>query len=156
MPVSRYDVAADMWTVETMVPVPRYHAGVTKVAGKMFLIGGFLEEELLDTRATRRTGRLRNRVKTLLTCLPVYRRVLTVSESECCRLLRLQHWAVERGDRVPGGPLGARLRLPQRARVQRRSAGAVTLSLTPALLKHCLLPSYLFMLPLSCMYDDIK
>ena len=75
VPVSRYDVAADMWTVETMVPVPRYHAGVTKVAGKMFLIGGFLEEELLDTRATRRTGRLQKRIKTLLTCLPVYRRV---------------------------------------------------------------------------------
>ena len=72
VPMFRYDVAADMWTVETMVPVPRYHAGVTKVAGKMFLIGGFLEEELLDSRATRRTGRLRKRIKTLL---PAYRRV---------------------------------------------------------------------------------
>ena len=47
---------ADIWTVETSLPIPRYHAGVTKVAGKMFVIGGFLEDEMLD-RATRVTGR---------------------------------------------------------------------------------------------------
>ena len=54
--VDRYDMMADIWTVETSLPIPRYHAGVTKVAGKMFVIGGFLEDEMLD-RATRVTGR---------------------------------------------------------------------------------------------------
>ena len=44
-------MASDMWTVETSLPTPRYHAGVTKVAGKMFIIGGFLEDQMLD-RAT--------------------------------------------------------------------------------------------------------
>ena len=53
--VDRYDMETDMWTVETVLPIPRYHAGVTKVAGKMFVIGGFLEDQMMD-RATRVTG----------------------------------------------------------------------------------------------------
>jgi len=53
--VDRYDPASDMWTVETSLPLPRYHAGVTKVAGKMFVIGGFLESDEMMDRATRVT-----------------------------------------------------------------------------------------------------
>ena len=53
--VDRYDVSADIWTVETVLPKPRYHAAVTKVAGKIFVIGGFLDDEMID-RAIRVTG----------------------------------------------------------------------------------------------------
>ena len=53
--VDRYDVLADIWTVETILPKPRYHCGVTKVAGKIFIIGGFLDDEMID-RAIRVTG----------------------------------------------------------------------------------------------------
>jgi len=49
--VDRYDVLADRWTVETTVPTPRFHAGVTKVGGKLFVIGGFLDDDMFD-RAT--------------------------------------------------------------------------------------------------------
>jgi len=52
--VDRYDVSADIWTVETILPKPRYHCGVTKVAGKLFIIGGFLDDEMID-RAIRVT-----------------------------------------------------------------------------------------------------
>ena len=54
--VDRYDMETDRWTVETGLPIPRYHAGVTKVAGKMFVIGGFLEDQMMD-RSTRVTGK---------------------------------------------------------------------------------------------------
>jgi len=49
--VDRYDVLADMWSVETSLPTPRFHAGVTKVGGKLFVIGGFLDDDMFD-RAT--------------------------------------------------------------------------------------------------------
>jgi len=49
--VDRYDVLADRWAVETTVPTPRFHAGVTKVGGKLFIIGGFLDDDMFD-RAT--------------------------------------------------------------------------------------------------------
>ena len=53
--VDRYDRQADIWTVETLLPTPRYHAGLTKVAGKIFVIGGFLDDEMID-RAIKVTG----------------------------------------------------------------------------------------------------
>ena len=53
--VDRYDLQADIWTVETLLPTPRYHAGLTKVAGKIFVIGGFLDDEMID-RAIKVTG----------------------------------------------------------------------------------------------------
>ena len=55
--VDRYDLLADLWTVETLLPTPRYHAGVTKVAGKIFVIGGFLDDEMID-RAIKVTGEI--------------------------------------------------------------------------------------------------
>ena len=42
------------------------------------------------------------------------------NSSSHCRLLRPQHWPLESGGGVPCGPVGARLLLPQRARVQGR------------------------------------
>ena len=44
---------------------------------------------------------------------------ISISSSHC-RLLRPQHWPLEPGGGVPCGPVGARLLLPQRARVQGR------------------------------------
>lgn len=49
--VDRYDLLADTWTVETNLPCPRFHAGVTKVGNKIFVIGGFRDDDMLD-RAT--------------------------------------------------------------------------------------------------------
>eukprot|EP00092_Neocalanus_flemingeri_P004041 GFUD01004350.1.p1 GENE.GFUD01004350.1~~GFUD01004350.1.p1 ORF type:complete len:633 (+),score=147.40 GFUD01004350.1:208-2106(+) len=46
--VDRYDVLSDRWTVETIVPTPRFHAGVTKVGGELFIIGGFLDDDMFD------------------------------------------------------------------------------------------------------------
>jgi len=49
--VDRYDILADTWTVETRLPCPRFHAGVTKVGSRIFVIGGFRDDDMLD-RAT--------------------------------------------------------------------------------------------------------
>ena len=46
---------ADRWSVETCVPTPRFHAGVTRVGGTIFIIGGFLDDDMFD-RATGVTG----------------------------------------------------------------------------------------------------
>ena len=51
----RYDMVADRWSVETSVPTPRFHAGVTRVGGTIFIIGGFLDDDMFD-RATGVTG----------------------------------------------------------------------------------------------------
>ena len=51
----RYDMVADRWSVETNVPTPRFHAGVTRVGGTIFIIGGFLDDDMFD-RATGVTG----------------------------------------------------------------------------------------------------
>ena len=52
---SRYDMVADRWSVETIVPTPRFHAGVTRVGGTVYIIGGFLDDDMFD-RATGVTG----------------------------------------------------------------------------------------------------
>ena len=40
--------------METSLPTPRYHAGVTKVAGKLFIIGGFVQtDEMMDRAGSR-------------------------------------------------------------------------------------------------------
>ena len=48
-------MVADRWSVETCVPTPRFHAGVTRVGGTIFIIGGFLDDDMFD-RATGVTG----------------------------------------------------------------------------------------------------
>ena len=48
-------MVADRWSVETHVPTPRFHAGVTRVGGTIFIIGGFLDDDMFD-RATGVTG----------------------------------------------------------------------------------------------------
>ena len=48
-------MVADRWSVETMVPTPRFHAGVTRVGGTIYIIGGFLDDDMFD-RATGVTG----------------------------------------------------------------------------------------------------
>ena len=46
--IHRYDILGDIWTVETVLPSLRYNAGVTLVGGKIFVIGGFVDAELMD------------------------------------------------------------------------------------------------------------
>ena len=48
-------MVADRWSVETIVPTPRFHAGVTRVGGTIYIIGGFLDDDMFD-RATGVTG----------------------------------------------------------------------------------------------------
>jgi len=49
--INRYDMKSDTWSVETVLTTPRYNAGVTLVNGKIYIIGGFLDQEMMD-RAT--------------------------------------------------------------------------------------------------------
>jgi len=49
--VDRYDPLEDRWTVETNIPTPRFHSSVTKVGGKVYIIGGFLDDDMFE-RAT--------------------------------------------------------------------------------------------------------
>ena len=48
-------MVAERWSVETIVPTPRFHAGVTRVGGTIYIIGGFLDDDMFD-RATGVTG----------------------------------------------------------------------------------------------------
>ena len=45
----------DQWSVETCLPTPRFHAGVTRVGSMVFIMGGFLDDDMFD-RATGVTG----------------------------------------------------------------------------------------------------
>ena len=70
--VDAYDLASDVWTVETRIPTPRcdfyqsestcldptdsnanfrYHAGMVIVADKLYVIGGFHSDSLFESRA---------------------------------------------------------------------------------------------------------
>ena len=72
--VDAYDLALDVWTVETRIPTPRfdlyvylnrflkihptdsyanfrYHAGMVIVADKLYVIGGFHSDSLFESRA---------------------------------------------------------------------------------------------------------
>ena len=49
--IDKYDTTADSWSVETVVPTPRYHAGVALVNNKIYIVGGFLSDSTFD-RAT--------------------------------------------------------------------------------------------------------
>ena len=51
----RYDPTSCQWSVETVLPSPRFHAGVTRVGGLVFIIGGFRDDDMFD-RATGVTG----------------------------------------------------------------------------------------------------
>ena len=94
------------WLVlSSVVPVLQsVAAGVTRVGGKIFVIGGFRHtEEMLD-RASSQSGNVFHHF---------YR-----PEVMSCRLLRPEHRAVEHRLPVPPPGLGARLSLPQRPGLQ--------------------------------------
>ncbi|XP_023326536.1 kelch-like protein 34 [Eurytemora carolleeae] len=46
--INKYNLASDTWSVETVLPSPRYNAGVTTVGGKIYIIGGFTDQDMLD------------------------------------------------------------------------------------------------------------
>lgn len=52
--INRYDLTTDSWSVEAVLPAPRYNAGVTLVGSKIYMIGGFVDEDQVD----RGTGEL--------------------------------------------------------------------------------------------------
>jgi hypothetical protein len=60
--VDVYDFASDVWTVETRIPTPRYHAGMVIVADKLYVIGGFHSDSLFDNRATEGTFAIKYRL----------------------------------------------------------------------------------------------
>ncbi|KAG1681677.1 Kelch-like protein 13 [Nymphon striatum] len=43
-----YDIIKDVWTVETFLPTPRYHAGIALVNGVIHITGGFLGDATFD------------------------------------------------------------------------------------------------------------
>merc|ERR1719320_2389521 len=43
--VESYDVIKNRWSLETMLPNPRYHAGAAIVQGKLYIAGGFKRAE---------------------------------------------------------------------------------------------------------------
>lgn len=49
--IDAYNVAEDTWETVTVVPTPRYHAGIVSVQSKIYFIGGFHNDALFD-RAT--------------------------------------------------------------------------------------------------------
>jgi hypothetical protein len=101
--VDRYDMTTDRWTVETALPTPRFHAGITRVGGTVYIIGGFLDDDMFD-RATGVTGEspsqpnLEN--KTFFGIQPSSHFTLF----HLCprpRLLRPEQGRVDKGRRVP-------------------------------------------------------
>lgn len=49
--IDTYHVSEDRWETITVVPAPRYHAGIVSVHSKIYFIGGFHSDALFD-RAT--------------------------------------------------------------------------------------------------------
>lgn len=49
--IDAYNVTEDRWETITVVPAPRYHAGIVSVHPKIYFIGGFHSDALFD-RAT--------------------------------------------------------------------------------------------------------
>ncbi len=47
-----YDPESNGWTVETAVPTPRYHAGITLVGERLFVVGGLRDSGGFSDRAT--------------------------------------------------------------------------------------------------------
>jgi len=52
--INRYDLVTGSWSVEAVLPSPRYNAGITLVGSKIYVIGGFADEDQVD----RGTGEL--------------------------------------------------------------------------------------------------
>ena len=46
--VDAYDIACDVWSVETQVPRPKFHAGIAIVRDKLYIVGGCLSDILFD------------------------------------------------------------------------------------------------------------
>ena len=46
--VDTYDVTTDVWSVETQVPKPKFHAGIAIVSDKLYIVGGCLSDILFD------------------------------------------------------------------------------------------------------------
>lgn len=49
--IDAYHVAENTWETITVVPAPRYHAGIVSIHKKIYFIGGFHNDSLFD-RAT--------------------------------------------------------------------------------------------------------
>jgi len=46
--VDRLDAVTNSWTVETVIPTPRFHAGVSLIKNKIYIVGGFLSDNIFD------------------------------------------------------------------------------------------------------------
>jgi len=46
--IDEYDILKEMWRAVTEIPTPRYHAGITVVHQKLYIVGGFHSDATFD------------------------------------------------------------------------------------------------------------
>ena len=66
--IDEYDLIKDRWNVISSIPTPRYHAGITIVNQKLYVIGGFHSDATFD----RTTGKLRSQSSHFLCSTDLY------------------------------------------------------------------------------------
>lgn len=50
--IDTYDVNSKEWQIVTLIPTPKYHAGITSIGDRIYIVGGFCTDDIFKSTAT--------------------------------------------------------------------------------------------------------